>query len=225
MQKITSIINNQQGSVIIMAVIVLALLTVIGIAATNTSTTEVQVSTNAVLHNIAFYTADSGIAAGRAALNDIKIGDAGSWDILLRNLATDPAGTEAITLKDGTPCTWWTKPETGKPSKQMFCTTIDHFIDSPGINGVKRTVGLATFTLTIEDNDDLDGDDEVDTDDTIFLTSTLDPDSPYRNTSAMIRATVRGGGEAYAQEHYNASSSGESAVESESVNTSGGPRW
>ena len=80
MQKITSITNNQQGSVIIMAVIVLALLTVIGISATNTSTTEVQVSTNAVLHNIAFYTADSGIEAGRAALNNIKIADAASWE-------------------------------------------------------------------------------------------------------------------------------------------------
>jgi len=218
MQKITSIINNQQGSVIIMAVIVLALLTIIGIAATNTSTTEVQVSTNAVLHNIAFYTADSGIAAGRAALNNMKIGDAGSWDILLRNLATDPAGTEAITLQDGTPCTWLTDDD---PPVQKPCTTIDHFIDNPGIIGVKRTVGPATFTLAIEDNDDLDGNDEVDSDDTIFLTSTLE--LPYRNATATISTTVHGGGEAYAQEHYNAGSSGEAAAESETASTN--VRW
>ena len=186
---------------IIMAVIVLALLTVIGISATNTSTTEVQVSTNAVLHNIAFYTADSGIAAGRAALNNIKITDAGYWDLLLRNLATDPAGTEVIT---------WNGTD---------CTTLNDIIDADG----GRTVGPATFSLEIEDNDDLDGNDEVDSDDTIFLTSTLE--SPYRNATATIRTEVRGGGEAYAQEHYNASSSGESQVESESVNTDGGPRW
>jgi hypothetical protein len=178
-----------------MAVIILALLTVIGISATNTSTTEVQVSTNAVLHNIAFYTADSGIAAGRAALNNIKITDAGYWDLLLRNLATDPAGTEAI-IWNG-----------------QSCTTLNDIIDADGV----RTVGPATFSLEIEDNDDLDGNDEVDSDDTVFLTSTLDPDSPYRNTSATIRTTVRGGGEAYAQEHYNAGSSGEAAVESETV--------
>ena len=73
MQKITSITNNQQGSVIIMAIIILAMLSIIGIAATSTSTTEVQVSTNAMLHNIAFYTVDSGIEAGRAALNNLKL--------------------------------------------------------------------------------------------------------------------------------------------------------
>jgi hypothetical protein len=201
MQKITSIINNQQGSVIIMAVIVLALLTVIGISATNTSTTEVQVSTNAMLHNIAFYTADSGIAAGRATLNNLKIADAGSWDILLRNLATDPAGTEAIL---------WNGAD---------CTTLDDIIDADG----GRTVGPATFTLAIEDNDDLDGNDEVDSDDTVFLTSTL-VDS-YRNATATISTSVRGGGEAYAQEHYNASSSGEAGMESEKVNTDDGNRW
>jgi len=208
MQKITSIINNQQGSVIIMAVIILALLTVIGISATNTSTTEVQVSTNAVLHNIAFYTADSGIAAGRAALNNIKITDAGYWDLLLRNLATDPAGTEEI-IWNG-----------------QSCTTLNEIIDADGGGG--RKVGPATFFLVIEDNDDLDDNDEVDSDDTIFLTSTLDPDSPYRNTSATILTTVRGGGEAYAQEHYDASSSGEAGVESEKIDTQDaedGNRW
>jgi len=201
MQKITSIINNQQGSVIIMAVIVLALLTVIGISATNTSTTEVQVSTNAVLHNIAFYTADSGIAAGRAALNNLKIADAGNWDLLLFNLDAADADKQVIT---------WNGTD---------CTSLDEIIDADG----GRTVGPATFTLTIQDNDDLDGNPEVDSDDTIILTSTLV--SPYRNATATIRTEVRGGGDAYAQEHYNASSSGESGAESESVNTDGGPRW
>jgi len=201
MQKITSIINNQQGSVIIMAVIVLALLTVIGISATNTSTTEVQVSTNAVLHNIAFYTADSGIATGRAALNNIKIVDAGNWDKLLFNLDAADADKQVIT---------WNGTD---------CTSLNEIIDADG----GRTVGQAAYTLAIEDNDDLDGNDEVDSDDTIFLTSTLV--SPYRNATATIRTEVRGGGEAYAQEHYNASSSGESGAESESVNTDGGPRW
>ena len=201
MQKITSITNNQQGSVIIMAVIILALLSIIGIAATNTSTTEVQVSTNAVLHNIAFYTADSGIAAGRAALNNLKIADAGNWDKLLFNLDAADEDRRIVSWNG------------------VDCTTLDQIIDADG----GRTVGLATFTLTIEDNIDLDGNDEVDSDDTIFLTSTLT--APYRNATATISTTVRGGGEAYAQEHYNASSSGEAGAESESVNTGDGPRW
>ena len=204
MQKITSIINNQQGSVIIMAVIILALLTIIGISATNTSTTEVQVSTNAVLHNIAFYTADSGIEAGRAALNNLKIADAGSWDNLLFNLDAADVDKQSI-LVNGVACV------------PNFCWTLNDILDAGG----GRTVGPATFTLAIEDNDDLDGNDEVDSDDTIFLTSTLV--SPYRNAIATIRTTVRGGGEAYSQEHYNAGSSGEAVAESETA--SANERW
>ena len=199
MQKITSITNNQQGSVIIMAVIILAMLSIIGIAATSTSTTEVQVSTNAMLHNIAFYTADSGIAAGRATLNNVKMADAGSWDVLLRNVEADPPGTEVITWNG------------------VDCTTLNEIIDAAG----GRTVGPTAFSLTIEDNDDLDKNPEVDSDDTIFLTSTLV--SPYRNATATIRTSVRGGGEAYAQEHYNAGSSGEAAAESETA--SANVRW
>jgi hypothetical protein len=201
MQKITSIINNQQGSVIIMAVIVLALLTVIGIAATNTSTTEVQVSTNAVLHNIAFYTADSGIAAGRAALNNIKIADSGNWDLLLRNMATDPPGTEKINWNG------------------VDCTTLDEIIDAEG----GRTVGLATFHLEIEDNIDLDNDLEMDTDDTVFLTSTTLVSPSSRNATARIRTMVRGGGVAYAQEHYNAGSSGDASAGSDAADAT--KRW
>lgn len=204
MQKITSIINNEQGSVIVMAVVILVLLTVIGISATNTSTTEVQVSTNAVLHNIAFYTADSGIAAGRATLNEIKIADAGSWDRLLFNL--DAADVDKKSIK-------WN----GVDCAPNLCWTLNDIMDAAG----GRTVGPATFTLAIEDNNDLDGDDEVDSDDTIFLTSTLV--SPYRNATATIRTSVRGGGEAYAQEHYNAGSSGEAAAESETA--SANVRW
>jgi len=208
MQKITSIINNQQGSVIIMAVFILALLTVIGISATNTSTTEVQVSTNAVLHNIAFYTADSGIAAGRAALNNLKIADAGSWDKLLNNSCEDPRCPGGP--PDPLEVIVWNGAD---------CTTLNDILDADG----GRTVGPATFTLEINDNIDLDGKDDVDSDDTISLTSTLT--APYRNATATISTMVRGGGEAYAQEHYNASSSGEAGMESEKVNTDDGNRW
>ena len=97
------------------------------------------------------------------------------------------------------------------------CFTLNDFIDADG----GRTVGPATFTLAIEDNVDLDGNDEVDSDDTIILTSSLV--SPYRNATAAIRTTVRGGGEAYAQEHYNAGSSGEAGAESETA--SANVRW
>ena len=190
MQKITSIINNQQGSVILIAIIILAMLTIIGISATNISNTEMKITTNALLYNVAFYTADAGIAAGRAALNNIKIGDAGYWDLLLRNLTVDPAGTEAI-IWNG-----------------QSCTTLNEIIDADG----GRTVGLADFSLVLADNEDRDNMDEVDTDNTVVLTST----ASYRGSSITIQAIVQagGGGGTYAQEHYDAGSSGEALAES-----------
>jgi len=192
MLKITSIIKNQQGSIIVIAMIILVLLTIIGISATNMSTTEVQVSTNALLHNIAFYAADSGIETGRAALNTIKMEDAGAWDNLLQ----------------GNEFTW--------NGEQV--DTLDEVLDVVDVEG-GRTVGQATFTLTVADNDDLDDNGEVDTDDTVLLTST----ATYRNATVTIETIVRGGGEAYAQEHYNAGSSGDAI--SESVAAAANERW
>jgi hypothetical protein len=210
MQKPNLIIHNQRGSVIIIAMIILVLLTVIGIGATNTSTTEMQISTNAVLYNVALYTADSGIDAGRAALNNLKIADAESWDTLLtqESLCTVCKADNEI---DGcTDCYELTKTTCAS------CCALDNIIGDAG-----RAVGPATFTLTIEDNDDLDGNDEVDSDDTVLLTSTLV--SPYRNAMATISTTVRGGGAVYAQENYNASSSGVAAAETKTA--AGTVRW
>ena len=200
MQKITSIINNRQGSALVVALVILVLLTMIGVAATNTSTTEVQISTNALLHNIAFYTADSGIEAGRAALNNLKIADAGNWDKLLFNSTVPAPSVPQVIEWNGTDC-----------------TTLNDILDADG----GRTVGPATFTLTIADNNDLDGNPLVDSDDTLFLTSELA--APYRNATATITTTVQGGGLAYAQEHYDSGSSGEAAGESETA--SANVRW
>ena len=196
MQKITSIINNQQGSVIIMAVIILVLLSIIGIAATNTSTTEMKITTNTLLHNVAFYTADSGIAAGRAALTNLKIADAGSWDQLLFNLDAADEDKKSI-IWDGSDCA---------PSP---CWTLNDIIDQAPR---RRTVGQATFSLAIEDNNDRDNNPEVDTDDTIVLTSTVS----YLGSNITIEAIIQGGagGGTYAQEHYDAGSTGEASAES-----------
>jgi len=190
MQKITSITNNQQGSVIIIAVIILAMLSVIGIAATNTSTTEMKITTNGLLYNMAFYTADSGIAAGRAALNNLKQADRGSWDVLLFNLDAADEDKQIIS---------WNGAD---------CTSLNDIIDADG----GRKVGQATFTLTIKDNIDRDNSPEVDSDDTVFLTSTVS----YLGSNVTIETIVQGGAGRgpYAQEHYGAGSSGEASSES-----------
>lgn len=53
--------RNEDGSTLIVAVLILLLCTIIGIAATNTSTIEIQISGNDKFHKIAFYGADSGV--------------------------------------------------------------------------------------------------------------------------------------------------------------------
>jgi len=190
MQKTTAIINNQQGSIITMALILLALLTIIGIASINTSTTERKLTTNALLHNMAFYAADAGIEAGRAALNNLKIADRGSWDVLLSNPSAAP--DQKVPLSCGS----------------NNCYSLNEVIDAGG----GRTVGPTVFSLTIEDNNDRDNNNTVDTDDTVLLTST----AGYRGSVITIEAMVRagGGGAAYAQEHYDAASTGMASAES-----------
>jgi hypothetical protein len=54
-------LNNEKGSVLIIAVMILVLLTVIGISAITTSNIEVQISGNDKINKMVFYAADSGI--------------------------------------------------------------------------------------------------------------------------------------------------------------------
>jgi Tfp pilus assembly protein PilX len=60
MMEIKPIIKNEKGSVIIFALMVLVLLTIIGMVATRTSNTELNITANSQLHKMAFYAAESG---------------------------------------------------------------------------------------------------------------------------------------------------------------------
>ena len=74
-----SAIGNQQGNAIIMAMIMLCLLTIIGVAAINTSTIETLVSKSEMETQEAFYAADGGV---QYALEQIanSISPAGTYD-------------------------------------------------------------------------------------------------------------------------------------------------
>lgn len=56
--KTTSILNNEGGTVIIAALMVLVLLTIIGIASTNVSNTEVKIATHELIHQQNLYCAE-----------------------------------------------------------------------------------------------------------------------------------------------------------------------
>lgn len=171
--------RKEEGSVLLIALLILALLTLIGISATTTSEIELQISGNQKIHKMVFYAAEAGIEVGRAVLNDLKAADSGSWDTLL-------SGTQSLDDVIGA--------ENRKVGEAPF---------------------EASFTLAVEDNGDLDGNTLVDTDNTIYLTST----GSYGNAQVEIETIVcyTGGGDQYAQEHYDTDSSGTAAGEGTAV--------
>jgi type IV pilus assembly PilX-like protein len=59
--SIRSPLNNENGSVIIAAIFILVVLTILGIAASNTSTLELQIASNDQFMKMAFYNADSAL--------------------------------------------------------------------------------------------------------------------------------------------------------------------
>ena len=74
MKSLISRVKNEEGSVLVVALLMLALLTIIGISATTTTKIEIQVAGNEESHRIAFYCSDSGVYATpkliSASLND-----------------------------------------------------------------------------------------------------------------------------------------------------------
>jgi hypothetical protein len=83
---------NEKGSVIVAALMILALLTIIGISASNTSITEGQIATNSLLHERAFYTAEAGMEHAKELLkipfvdqNAVKVatGLDADWDFAI----------------------------------------------------------------------------------------------------------------------------------------------
>jgi Tfp pilus assembly protein PilX len=185
------ILNNQNGSVLILALILLVLLTIMGLSTINTSTVEVKIADNEQRHKMVLYAADAGIEAGRAALDTLKDADTGNWDNLFQ-------GNQLVGQATGV-------------------STLDAVIDA----GNGRSVGPATFTLAVTDNNDLDGTTTVDTDNIAILTSTGTSGSTLTVVEAHVRYT--GGKDEYAQEHYNAASTGQAAGASGTV--TGSSRW
>lgn len=59
-----SLLNNQRGSALIVALLMLVVLTLIGISATTTTTFELQISGNDKLYKRSFFAADGGTSAG-----------------------------------------------------------------------------------------------------------------------------------------------------------------
>lgn len=81
--------RGEKGAVLVISIILLALLTFLGIAALNTTTTEIQVSGNDKVYKQAFYNADAGVSyAVQRGLALFPAAAPGT----LTNLASQPGG-------------------------------------------------------------------------------------------------------------------------------------
>lgn len=54
--------KNEEGAVLVIALMLLAVVTILGVAALNTTTTEIRISGNEKVYKQAFYSAEAGIA-------------------------------------------------------------------------------------------------------------------------------------------------------------------
>ena len=174
MKTIKHNLNNNRGSAIVAALMILALLTIVGFAATNMSTTELSISTNSLLYERAFYTAEAGLQHAKESLRapfhdqnktQIAAGGAGDWTFALDgslsgyNAAADDPDDDL----DGIPIVRW--------------------IQEDNLNSVR-------YSVRIWDNDDGDGDLTRDFDGLIFVRA--DAWEPVRGGRCSIEELVRG---------------------------------
>jgi hypothetical protein len=100
MKPFKQIINNESGSVLILAILMLFAVTMLGFFSTTTSTIETKISANNALYKKAFYAAESGLEHARLVLTNNFAGDPSN----VNRLAADPpqAPTWTFALKKNT---------------------------------------------------------------------------------------------------------------------------
>lgn len=102
-------IRNEEGSVLVIALVMLVLLTILGITATSTSNVELQIAGNERNFKRTFFTANAGIEHAKSYLNDdlvssneIKIanGDQLTWDFALEDALGNDYDNGVVLLSD-----------------------------------------------------------------------------------------------------------------------------
>jgi type IV pilus assembly protein PilX len=104
MRKIKYLPANENGSVIVAALMILVLLTIIGLSAINSSTTEQHLATNTLLYERAFYAAEAGFEHAKGVLkvpyieqnqSNLALGNPGRWSFVLNGSGVIPGLAEA----------------------------------------------------------------------------------------------------------------------------------
>ncbi len=93
--------KNQKGSILVVVLMVLLVLSFIGVASLTTSRTEVEMATNLSIAQDVFYAADGGLFMGIGVLNDVvdNLLVPGAWSsIVQQNDTTNDIVTELTIL-------------------------------------------------------------------------------------------------------------------------------
>ncbi len=104
--KNIDVVTNEEGSVLVIAMMILVLLTLIGMSISNISTIEVEIAGNERSHKRTFYAAEAGIGHAIATLQDqfatnnmalLAAGQPGTWSFaLVGATGTDFAGSVSL---------------------------------------------------------------------------------------------------------------------------------
>lgn len=129
-------LRNEEGYVIIIALMILSILTIIGTASVRTSITEQQISTNSLIYHMNFYAAESGIAVGPLwAQYDANYPES-EWSNV------DFVGNDGGNLPNGTEYDFNVYPKTGVDPSDGD-TKVLRYGDEDGdyLNEINYTVG------------------------------------------------------------------------------------
>ena len=74
MRPFNNVLNNQNGSILIIGLLVISLVTIIGVAALTTSNLELQIAANDKVHNMAFYHAEGAYQSVFSIFDAIRSG-------------------------------------------------------------------------------------------------------------------------------------------------------
>lgn len=164
MKKRTGTLSNQSGFVIFGAILILAVVTIIGIAAISTSTSERRTATNFLLYERVFYSAEAGLEHVKEAF---------------KNTLRTPANIAVMAV-------------TGRPDWSFALNGATGTSYPGGVRWItNQAIDTNTYTITVWDNDDGDGDPTQDSDGMIFIRSdAVGPQNSSCSIETLVTATA-----------------------------------
>ncbi len=168
-----SLLNNEQGFALLSSMIFLVILTVIGIAITNTSNIETMISAAEKNKQKSFFAAEAGIEHGKTLLmnklaSNFQTTSVTNWNFALSDTEPGVESTDSIGNSDGI--------------NESFTWITD------------KAIGTAsTYSVMVRDNDD-DTDIFNDSDNIIILTSRATmTDGTFAGIEVSISGVLSGG--------------------------------